>query len=117
MFEKEGLLERAGKLGGQLLAAFRALQQDCRVVGDVQGLGAMVGVELVKDREAKIPAPEHTDFVLRRAAERGVLLLRAGVYRNVIRILAPLVIGEEDLGRALSVLADCVREAEALPVA
>jgi len=117
VFEQEGLVERAGMLGGQLLAAFRALQQDCRVVGDVRGLGAMVGVELVKDREGKTPAPEHTDFVLRRAAERGVLLLRAGVYRNVIRILAPLVIAEEDLGRALSVLADCVREAEALPMA
>ncbi|MFN3285226.1 MAG: 4Fe-4S binding protein, partial [bacterium] len=78
-------------------------------------LGAMVGVELVEDPERKTPAPGSTDFVLRRAAERGVLVLRAGVYRNVIRILAPLVIGEEDLGRSLAILADCLREAEALP--
>ncbi len=114
VLEQERLVERAGRLGRVAVESLRQVQADCPLVGEVRGLGLMVGVELVKDPERKTPAPQHTDWVLRRAAQRGVLALRAGVHRNVIRILAPLVIRDEDLDRALGVLGDCLREAQAL---
>jgi 4-aminobutyrate aminotransferase/(S)-3-amino-2-methylpropionate transaminase len=112
VFEEEGLVERASRVGERILQALRQVQQDCALVGEVRGLGAMVGVELVTDRHRKTPAPDHTSFVLRRAAERGVLLLRAGVHRNVVRLLPPLVVREEELDRGLEVLGECLREAQ-----
>ena len=115
VFEEERLVDRAREIGKRLLQAFRAFQEDCSLVGHVRGLGAMAGLELVTDREAKTPAAQHTQFVLRRAAERGVLLLRAGVYHNVVRVLPPLVVGDRELDPALGILGQCLREAEALP--
>jgi 4-aminobutyrate aminotransferase/(S)-3-amino-2-methylpropionate transaminase len=115
VLEEEGLLERARTLGRRILEAFTALQQDCPLVGEVRGLGAMVGVELVTDRTSRTPAPRHTEFVLRRAAERGVLALRAGVHRNVVRLLPPLVLEEAELQEALDGLAASLREAASLP--
>jgi 4-aminobutyrate aminotransferase-like enzyme len=112
VFEEEGLVERASRVGERILQALRQVQQDCALVGEVRGLGAMVGVELVTDRHRKTPAPDHTSFVLRRAAERGVLLLRAGVHRNVVRLLPPLVVRDEELDRGLEVLGECLREAQ-----
>lgn len=114
VFEEEGLVERARQLGRRILEFLRSVQPDCRLVGEVRGLGAIVGVELVTDRDRKTPAPDHTQFVLRQAAARGVVALRAGVHRNVVRLLPPLVIGEAELDRALGTLAECLREAEGL---
>ncbi|MCS7234902.1 MAG: 4-aminobutyrate--2-oxoglutarate transaminase [Armatimonadota bacterium] len=111
VLEEEGLLERARTIGQALHEGLGALQLECPLVGEVRGLGAMVGVELVTDRDRKTPAPDHVGFVLRRAAERGALALRAGVFRNVIRLLPPLVLREEELSRSVSVLGDCLREA------
>jgi 4-aminobutyrate aminotransferase/(S)-3-amino-2-methylpropionate transaminase len=79
-------------------------------VGDVRGLGAMVAMELVRDRSTREPAPRETLEVIRRAATRGVLVLRAGLHNNVIRILAPLVIPDDLLDQALDVLEECVLE-------
>ena len=115
VLEEEELLERARTLGRRILEAFTALQQDCPLVGEVRGLGAMVGVELVTDRTSRTPAPRHTEFVLRRAAERGVLALRAGVHRNVVRLLPPLVLEEAELQEGLDGLAASLREAASLP--
>jgi 4-aminobutyrate aminotransferase/(S)-3-amino-2-methylpropionate transaminase len=115
VLEEEGLLERARTLGRRILEAFTALQQDYPLVGEVRGLDAMVGVELVTDRTSRTPASRHTEFVLRRAAERGVLALRAGVHRNVVRLLPPLVLEEAELQEALDGLAASLREAASLP--
>ncbi len=115
VLEEEGLLERAQVLGRRLLEAFSALRRDCPLVGEVRGLGAMVGVELVTDRASRTPAPRHTEFVLRRAEERGVLALRAGIHRNVVRLLPPLVLEEVELQEALDGLAESLREAASLP--
>ncbi len=115
VLEEDGLLERARILGRRILEALSALQEDCPLVGEVRGLGAMVGVELVTDWTSRTPAPRHTEFVLRRAAERGVLALRAGVHRNVVRLLPPLVLEEVELQEALDGLAESLREAASLP--
>jgi 4-aminobutyrate aminotransferase/(S)-3-amino-2-methylpropionate transaminase len=72
-------------------------------VGDARGLGAMLAIELVHDRETKNPAPELATKVVEAAAERGLLLLKSGIYSNCIRVLVPLVISDAELDEALGV--------------
>lgn len=108
IMKEENLVARAAALGERLLARFGAIQRRSALVGDVRGLGAMVAMELVKDRRTKEPAPTETGEIIRRAMQRGVLLLRAGLYSNVIRILTPLVITDAQLDEALGVLEDAV---------
>jgi len=101
---EENLLARAAALGARMLDRFRALQERSPLVGHVRGLGAMVAVELVLDRTTKAPAPRETAEVIRRTMRAGVLLLRAGTYNNVIRILTPLVITDAQLDEALEIV-------------
>ena len=72
-------------------------------IGDVRGLGAMLAIELVRDRATKEPAPELATAVVEHAAARGLLLLKAGIYSNCIRVLVPLVIADGELEEALDV--------------
>jgi 4-aminobutyrate aminotransferase/(S)-3-amino-2-methylpropionate transaminase len=101
---EEHLLARAAALGARMLDRLRALQERSPLVGHVRGLGAMVAVELVLDRTTKEPAPRETAEVIRRTMRAGVLLLRAGTYNNVIRILTPLVITDAQLDEALEIV-------------
>ncbi len=110
LFDQEPWLERAAEQGRLLRQRLTDLAQVCPQIGEVRGLGAMVGVELVKDRSSKVPAPEFTDRVLRAAAQSGVLCLKAGIYGNVIRFLAPLNTEREILGEALDVLEQVIVE-------
>ena len=72
-------------------------------IGDVRGLGAMLAIELVRDPATKEPAPELASRVTEEAARRGLLLLKAGVHSNCIRVLCPLVITDSELDEALRV--------------
>jgi 4-aminobutyrate aminotransferase/(S)-3-amino-2-methylpropionate transaminase len=72
-------------------------------IGDVRGLGAMLAIELVHDRESKDPAPELVAAVCAEALRNGLLLLSAGIYSNVIRVLVPLTISDGELDEALDV--------------
>jgi len=110
VMEEERLVSRAAVLGERMLGRFRRLQARSPLIGDVRGLGAMVAMELVRDRATKEPAARETAEVIRRAMTRGVLLLRAGIYSNVIRILTPLIISDAQLDQALGVLEECVLE-------
>jgi len=112
ILEEERLLERAVRIGQRLLAAFRDLQDRCPSIGDVRGLGAMVAMEFVEDRRTKKPAPNLVTRVISRARERGVLLLRAGIHGNVVRILVPLVIRDDQLSEALEGIARAVEEVD-----
>ena len=73
-------------------------------VGEVRGLGPMLALELVADRESKEPAAELTKRTTEEARERGLILLSCGLYGNVVRILVPLVISDDDLDRGLEIL-------------
>ncbi len=110
VMKEERLLDRAATLGARMLERFRRLAERSALVGHVRGLGAMVAIELVRDRATKEPAAREAAEIIRRAMQRGVLLLRAGVYNNVIRILTPLVITDEQLDQALTVLEESVIE-------
>ncbi|MDX6513438.1 MAG: 4-aminobutyrate aminotransferase / (S)-3-amino-2-methylpropionate transaminase / 5-aminovalerate, partial [Gaiellaceae bacterium] len=72
-------------------------------IGDVRGLGAMLAIELVHDRDTKDPAPELASQVVEAAMARGLLLLKSGIYSNCIRVLTPLVISDAELAEALDV--------------
>ncbi|RLE31683.1 4-aminobutyrate--2-oxoglutarate transaminase, partial [Candidatus Acetothermia bacterium] len=104
VIEEEGLIERAEHIGALLKEGFLRLQEKYELIGDVRGLGAMVGMELVKDRETKEPATEETKEVAREAIKRGLIFPTAGVYGNVIRMLVPLVVKEEEIQEALEIL-------------
>ena len=101
VYEEEGLIERATQIGEAIRGRMSAWQERHAQIGDVRGLGAMLAIELVRDRTTKEPAPELAAQVAEAAAQRGLLLLRAGVHSNCIRVLCPLVIGDSELDEAL----------------
>jgi alanine-glyoxylate transaminase/(R)-3-amino-2-methylpropionate-pyruvate transaminase len=104
VIDEEGLQENARKLGAQFLAGLRRLQKAHPLVGDVRGMGLMLGVELVTDRTTRAPATAQTLEVLEAAREMGVLLGKGGLDGNVLRIKPPLCITAEDVDFALDVL-------------
>ena len=101
-----GLSANAGRMGDRLLAGLRDLAERHPSVGDVRGLGLMIGVELVADRATREPAPGLVHALVQRAFERGLLLLGAG--RSTLRIAPPLVIDEYDVDTALDMIDDCL---------
>src|SRR5579864_907091 len=101
VIEDEGLVDRAARIGDVIRGRMQEWQRRHPQIGDVRGLGAMLAIELVEDPESKRPAPELASAVAAAAAERGLLLLKAGTHSNCIRVLCPLVIGDDELEEAL----------------
>jgi 4-aminobutyrate aminotransferase/(S)-3-amino-2-methylpropionate transaminase len=103
--EKEGLLERSRTLGEKVLGRLREMQNRHDVIGDVRGRGMMNAIELVADRDTKEPLDGASgNAILKRCLEEGVLILKAGTYDNVIRLLPPLTIDEGLLDEGLATL-------------
>ncbi len=105
-FEEEGLVERAAAHGAKLSAALEALRAKHAEIGVVRGLGFMRALEFVTDGETKKPDADRAQQVMERARERGLLVIKCGVHRNIVRFLAPIVISDEDLDEAIRILAD-----------
>jgi len=110
VFEQENLLARGQELGQRLLTAFQALQQEIPAIGEVRGLGPMLGLEFVRDPQTREPAPDMVDAILNEARIKGLLLLKAGLYGNVVRVLVPLVIDDEQFAQALTTLSTVIRQ-------
>ena len=110
VFEEESLVERAAQIGETIRGRMNAWQQRFDAIGDVRGLGAMLALELVHDRKTKDPAPEVASAVVETAANRGLLLLKSGIYSNCIRVLTPLVVTDAELDEALGVWEDALAE-------
>jgi 4-aminobutyrate aminotransferase/(S)-3-amino-2-methylpropionate transaminase len=108
VFEEDGLIERAAAIGETIRARMDAWAARWSAIGDVRGLGAMLAIELVHDADTKDPAPELASAVVEAAAERGLLLLKSGIYSNCIRVLVPFVITEAELDEALGVWEDAL---------
>jgi 4-aminobutyrate aminotransferase/(S)-3-amino-2-methylpropionate transaminase len=100
----ERLPERAARIGSVVEERMRTWAAEHKIVGDVRVLGAMAGMELVRDRKTKVPADTETAQLLGLARERGLILLRAGVHHNVIRTLMPLNIPDEQLDEGLDII-------------
>ena len=103
VFEEDALVDRAAAIGETIRARMQSWQERWEAVGDVRGLGAMLAIELVEDRATKEPAADVASRVVEAAAERGLLLLKSGIYANCIRVLVPLVIADAELDEALAV--------------
>jgi 4-aminobutyrate aminotransferase/(S)-3-amino-2-methylpropionate transaminase len=108
VFEEEGLVERAERIGETIRGRMLAWQERHPQIGDVRGLGAMLALEYVRDPATKEPAPEFASRVAEEAAQRGLLLLKAGTYSNCNRVLCPLVITDAELDEALGAWEDAL---------
>jgi 4-aminobutyrate aminotransferase/(S)-3-amino-2-methylpropionate transaminase len=109
IIEKEDLLSRAVAIGETVRSFFGALQKGCSLIGDVRGLGAMIGVELVTDRRTKEPATAQCAAIVADCLENGLLVPSAGLHGNVLRMLMALVITDDQLNEGLDVLERAVR--------
>jgi 4-aminobutyrate aminotransferase/(S)-3-amino-2-methylpropionate transaminase len=109
--EEENLVARSALLGERLLPALRGLQDRVELIGDVRGLGAMVAMELVSDRNTKEPAKAAASRVIEECYRRGLIVLKAGTYDNVVRLLPPLSIEDQLVEQGLALLAEAVTAA------
>jgi 4-aminobutyrate aminotransferase/(S)-3-amino-2-methylpropionate transaminase len=108
VIEDEGLVERSAAIGDVMRGRMEAWQGRWPAIGDVRGLGAMLALELVEDPKAKTPATDAATRIQEEALQRGLLLLKAGVDSNCIRVLVPLVISDAELAEALDAWEDAL---------
>jgi len=108
VFEEEELVARAEFIGERIRNRMLGWQRRWRSIGDVRGLGAMLAIELVHDPVTKEPAPEVARAVIDAALQGGLILLKAGIHGNCIRVLCPLTIEDAVLEEALGVWEDAL---------
>src|SRR6266496_2357506 len=108
-FQDGDLLKRAGQVGQAVCERATAWKDRFPLIGDVRGMGAMIAIELVKDRSSRAPAADEVLAVVTHCAEHGLLTMRAGLYANCLRLLMPLTITDDQLQEGLDVLEDGLR--------
>ena len=111
IIEKDRLADNAAVVGGHLRARLDGLAEKHAAIGEVRGMGLMQGVELVKDRKTKEPAPQAAAAVLESAKDHGLIIGKGGLYGNVLRISPPLTVTTEDADQAADVLDKAFAEA------
>jgi 4-aminobutyrate aminotransferase/(S)-3-amino-2-methylpropionate transaminase len=109
MIRQPEFLARATAVGMRMRETLEALHRDLAVVGDVRGLGPMLVMEHVKDRQTKEPFADFTNAVALETAKRGLITIRAGLYSNCIRLLPPLNLTDEQLDEGLHILSESTR--------
>jgi 4-aminobutyrate aminotransferase/(S)-3-amino-2-methylpropionate transaminase len=107
-FEQDGLVERAATLGDKLSKALNQLKAKHADIGTVRGIGFMRAIEFVTDNDSKTPDADRAQQAVDRARERGLLVIKCGVYRNIVRFLAPLVISDADFDDAMRILGEAL---------
>ncbi|MBI2082020.1 MAG: 4-aminobutyrate--2-oxoglutarate transaminase [Deltaproteobacteria bacterium] len=112
ILEEKRLCERSKIIGEKIWKRMKKLEKEVPLIGEVRGLGSMIAVELVKDRATREPDKDTAASIVQKAASKGVLLLTAGLYGNVIRFLSPLSITDEQLEEGLDVVEQCLRSAK-----
>jgi 4-aminobutyrate aminotransferase len=115
VIEDEGLVANAAERGSQFLTGLRVIAERHRQIGDVRGLGLMLAIELVKPEEGdgRVPDPDLTKRIQAEALARKLIVLTAGTYVNVIRIIPPLVTTADEVDLALSTLDEALAAAGA----
>jgi 4-aminobutyrate aminotransferase/(S)-3-amino-2-methylpropionate transaminase len=111
LIERDALLERSRTVGEMVMGRFREMLAKHEVIGEVRGRGAMCAVELVRDRATKEPADAETTAIVKGCLEKGLIVLSAGTYGNVVRLLPPLMIDEGLLAEGLDIFEDAVAAA------
>jgi 4-aminobutyrate aminotransferase / (S)-3-amino-2-methylpropionate transaminase / 5-aminovalerate transaminase len=113
MMRQPAFLARAERIGQMLRETLDGWKKRHPLIGDVRGLGSMMLIELVKDRETKEPAPDETLAIIKGAFQKGVIAMRAGLFTNGIRFLPPLTITDDQLCEGLEVIEHALAEVEA----
>lgn len=108
VIEKENLVGRAKDIGEKIFTRFSEWKEKYACVGDVRGLGAMVGIEFVKDKQSKEPDAKLVSDIIQYSARHGLLMENAGTYGNVIRFLAPLVMTDAQLEAGLAIYEEAI---------
>jgi 4-aminobutyrate aminotransferase/(S)-3-amino-2-methylpropionate transaminase len=106
VIEEEGLMERSEQVGKVVRARWEELATQVEEVGEIRGIGAMIGVEFVEDRGTKEPNEDYLGALISGCMERGLITVSCGMYHNVIRHLIPLIIADEELDEALDVMSE-----------
>ena len=106
--ERENLSARATRLGEKFEARARDWKARFPLVGDARGLGAMRAIELVRSRETREPAKRETEQIIRHCYQHGLIVLSAGTYGNVVRLLVPLVVTDEQFDEGLDILESAI---------
>jgi 4-aminobutyrate aminotransferase/(S)-3-amino-2-methylpropionate transaminase len=109
IMERDHLADRSLEIGEKVMARYQKMKDTYECVGDVRGLGGMVGIEFVTDKVSKTPDAALTTAVIQECAKNGLMVEGAGTYGNVIRFLAPLVITDEQLACGLDIFENAVR--------
>jgi 4-aminobutyrate aminotransferase len=107
---ENGLMANAAKMGGRLMNKLKELRKEFPMIGDVRGLGLMIGVELVRDPETKEPAAKEAHEIAQQAFRKGLLLLPCG--DSVIRFCPPLVVNAREVDTAVAIFADVLRKVQ-----
>jgi 4-aminobutyrate aminotransferase-like enzyme len=110
VFEQEDLLGNCNRVGGYMLEELRKLQDKHEVLGDVRGFGMVIGLEFVKSKATKEPAPDLTGEVTERMARKGVVCGKVGIHGNVIRVAPPLCITMEQAEESIKCLDEVLSE-------
>jgi len=108
VLERGDLLSRANHIGKQFERRAKDWQKEFNFIGDIRGLGAMRAIELVKSRDTREPAPEETKKISQYCYEHGLITITAGSYGNVIRLLVPLVISDDQMQEGLDILEEAL---------
>lgn len=111
IMKRDDYAGKARHIGEVVTKRYNELKDKYEVVGDVRGLGAMIGIELVKDKESKEPATEIASKLIYNAMQKGLLLESCGTANNVIRFLAPLTMSDEQMAKGLEIFEESLKEA------
>ena len=111
IFKRDDYEGKAQHVGERYMGAMKELQKKYPVIGDVRGMGAMVGVEFVTDPATKEPATKLVADIVQHALQKGLMIESSGLHSNVIRFLAPLCITDEQLDRGGAIIDEAIAEA------
>jgi len=110
IMKAENYAGKALEIGNMVMKRCNELKEKYEEVGDVRGLGSMIGIEFVKTKAGKEPYPEFVSQMIQNALQRGLMLENAGSYGNVIRFLAPLCITKEQLEKGLDIFEEAFKK-------
>mgnify|MGYP001158644489 FL=1 len=109
VIKEENLQENALKVGEKFLERLKDLKQRYQEIGDVRGKGLMLAIEIVKSRKSKEPDPDLTAFIFDQTREQRIIVSKSGPNRNVLRIVPPLCLNEEDVNVISDALENCFK--------
>jgi 4-aminobutyrate aminotransferase/(S)-3-amino-2-methylpropionate transaminase len=113
LFEQDRLVERAAGIGAVVARRFRAMASRYPLIGEARGLGAMQAIELVTDRTTREPAAPAASEIIHRCLDEGLIIIKAGLHDNVVRVLVPLVVEDRLLEDGLNILEGVVADVAA----